>query len=292
MLRLVVGRLGRSGAVERVEKRVIVTRVADGVERTKNLSKSALDRTARALRRFRSRAAALGARVPRVVATGAFRHAKNREAARRFLRQESGLSIEVIAGAREARLALLGVRGAAPEARRLALIDVGGASTEIVVADGERVRAVSRPIGVISLFERGEGARAFTAQAARAFRGVRLRAGRGVPCLAAGGAALAFAAWRASARYLKFGGGGTTLSVAALERLRRQFASAPPSVAARRLGITAAHARLIEPGHAILVAAMRVLGVDRVQPTDRGVAEGLVHEMLARTTKTARKAAK
>ncbi len=285
MIRLAVGRVGRSGRVDLLEKRVEVARVGEGVGRTGRLARAPLERAIRVLRRFRSIAASHGAGLPQVVATAAFRQAANRAAAVRSIERRTGLSVEIIDGDREARLALAGIRTLAPRARKIALIDVGGASTELVVATRRHVVAESFPIGVIALAERGTREASFADAAARAFAASRIRAPRGAPCFAAGGAALAFAAWRDGARYLQFGGGSTTLSVDGLARLARRFASVTKSVAARRLGIATDHARLIEPGHAILVAAMRSLRVARVRPTDRGVAEGLLAELLSGRTR-------
>ncbi|MBI4880379.1 MAG: Ppx/GppA family phosphatase, partial [Planctomycetes bacterium] len=47
------------------------------------------------------------------------------------------------------------------------------------------------------------------------------------------------------------------------------------------LGVTREHADLVPAGYAILDAALATLGLSSVIPTSRGVAEGLLDEMLA-----------
>jgi exopolyphosphatase/guanosine-5'-triphosphate,3'-diphosphate pyrophosphatase len=72
------------------------------------------------------------------VATSAVREARNREEIVQRARKEAGLNLEVISGREEARLICLGVlHGKAPRTRSLCL-DIGGGSTEVASAEGER----------------------------------------------------------------------------------------------------------------------------------------------------------
>src|SRR5438876_199500 len=70
------------------------------------------------------------------VATSAVREAQNGGEFVRAVRDELGIDIRVIRGTEEAHLIYLGARNALDLAgRRVALFDVGGGSTELILAD-------------------------------------------------------------------------------------------------------------------------------------------------------------
>lgn len=78
--------------------------------------------------------------------------ASNREEFVAAALRESGLNIRVIDGNEEARLTLLGVRrGLRVGSRRVLVLDIGGGSTEFVLARGETIEAmVSTGLGASS----------------------------------------------------------------------------------------------------------------------------------------------
>ena len=80
-----------------------VVRLGEGSSGLDHLSMSAIDRGVSALRRMKQIADAHGARV-RAVATSAVREADNRDEFIRAVRQATGVKVEVISGAEEARL--------------------------------------------------------------------------------------------------------------------------------------------------------------------------------------------
>jgi exopolyphosphatase/guanosine-5'-triphosphate,3'-diphosphate pyrophosphatase len=77
----------------------------------------------------------LGAEDIRVVATAAVRSAKNRDEFGAAIEAESGLRVRVLTGHEEARLAFLGATRTftGPLDGSIAVIDVGGGSTEFVI---------------------------------------------------------------------------------------------------------------------------------------------------------------
>jgi exopolyphosphatase/guanosine-5'-triphosphate,3'-diphosphate pyrophosphatase len=90
----------------------------------------------------------------RAVATSAVREARNRRSFLSLLTRESGLSVDVIAGAEEARLVSLAVRARIPalDEGRHVVMDVGGGSAEVIlVVDGEVERAQSFDVGAVRL---------------------------------------------------------------------------------------------------------------------------------------------
>lgn len=149
------------GSLRIVEDRATVTRLSEGALRTGELSLAAVERTLDCLRTYAVRAREAGVRpgALRAVATEGVRMARNPEV---FLEPAAailGRPVEVLSGDDEARLSYLSVAreeprvvGDTPVALRV--IDIGGASTEIVTGRGEIVEdAVSLPIGGVRMTE-------------------------------------------------------------------------------------------------------------------------------------------
>ena len=117
---------------------------------------SAVDRTLAAIRRYRDRARDLGAAEVILVATAAVRLARDGGALLHRLQAEPGIAARVVSGEEEAALTLLGAAwGLGPVAGTFALLDIGGGSTEVLVARGSRIlTVVSLVLGVVQLAER------------------------------------------------------------------------------------------------------------------------------------------
>jgi exopolyphosphatase/guanosine-5'-triphosphate,3'-diphosphate pyrophosphatase len=136
-------------------------KVMAGLGRTKGgaLDPAAMERTLVALARFRSLAALFGIDAPHTVATAAVRDATNGAA---FLAQiaDIGLDVTLLSGEAEAEAAGYGVIAAFDQANGI-VGDLGGGSLELArVADGQIVRRVSFPLGVLRLPEiRARGAK-------------------------------------------------------------------------------------------------------------------------------------
>jgi len=134
------------------------TRLSQGLRPGGRLMREAADRTVRVLKDYAERLKAAGVAGVSVVGTEALRVAADREAFVARVLDETGLMVEVISGEEEARRTLLGIRagvgglvGLAPKL----LVDIGGGSTELTyTADWRSFKAISLPIGAVSLYER------------------------------------------------------------------------------------------------------------------------------------------
>ncbi len=135
------------------EKEVI--RLGHGSGDMKLLEQDAIDRGIAALARMRAIADVHNAKL-RAVATSAVREAQNRNEFIKRARKEADVEIEIISGIEEARLIHLGVRHAiAIGERQMLLCDIGGGSTEIVVAVGEKILlSRSFKLGAVRLTDR------------------------------------------------------------------------------------------------------------------------------------------
>src|SRR6185503_12275338 len=106
---------------------------------TGRLDPQAMERGLRCLDEFRRMA--LARRVDRTlaVATSAIREAENGEEFLRRAREESGLSVRLISGREEGRLIHLAVSRHVDLREKALLIDIGGGSVELTVADASRI---------------------------------------------------------------------------------------------------------------------------------------------------------
>ena len=101
-----------------------------------------------ALRKVVREARALGSEHMVAAATEAVREASDGQAFAREAAASIGVPVHVISAQREARLSFLGVSSRHAVRREWAMIDLGGASTEVVIARGSvMLKSTSLPIG-------------------------------------------------------------------------------------------------------------------------------------------------
>jgi exopolyphosphatase/guanosine-5'-triphosphate,3'-diphosphate pyrophosphatase len=133
---MVIARVGEGSTFEVVDRAKEMVRLGSSGGDMKRLEADAIDRGVAALTRFRQLADSYGAPIT-AVATSAVREAENADEFIRRARNEAGVEVEVISGFEEARLIHLGALQALPiYGRRHFVIDIGGGSTELVLADG------------------------------------------------------------------------------------------------------------------------------------------------------------
>ena len=132
-------------------KRLNTTRLSEGLASSSVLKEEAIERTAKAVASFYETAKNEGAETAFVFATAAVRAASNGQAFVERVKTLCGLTVEVISGETEAEIGILGALGNADGA----IIDIGGASTEIIVRkNGALVYKKSVNIGVVRLHDR------------------------------------------------------------------------------------------------------------------------------------------
>jgi exopolyphosphatase/guanosine-5'-triphosphate,3'-diphosphate pyrophosphatase len=152
-VRLKLARPLPDGSLEALHEERDPVRPGEGVFKTRMISREVGDRVLSTLRRYAALCRRYRARV-RAVGTSAVREAHNKDEILARVRREAGLELEVISGREEARLTCLGVlRGKLPNTSSL-VIDIGGGSTEIASARGERPVALwSLSLGAVRLSE-------------------------------------------------------------------------------------------------------------------------------------------
>jgi len=150
---LVVATASQNG-FDVVAREKSMVRLGEGTGDMKTLSKAAIERGIEALKHMSEIAHAHSAPI-RAVATSAVREASNASDFVHRALKETGVEIEVISGVEEARLIHLGVQLAVDIPTTSLIIDIGGGSTELIVAEGPNelfVRSVK--LGAIRLTNR------------------------------------------------------------------------------------------------------------------------------------------
>ena len=131
-------------------KNVITTRLGEGLATTGVISNEAIERNVTTIKNLVFKLIALGADDVLPFATEAVRSAKNGRDFTSLIRSAVGFDVDVVSGDVEGELGLLG----ALNGRDGGIIDIGGASAEIVVANGgRRVYSHSLPLGAVRLFD-------------------------------------------------------------------------------------------------------------------------------------------
>jgi exopolyphosphatase/guanosine-5'-triphosphate,3'-diphosphate pyrophosphatase len=282
-VRLELARPDPDGALETLHQERDPIRPGEGVFATGSMPKETADRLLSTLRRYAALCRRHKARV-RAVATSALREARNRNEIVRRVREEAGLDLEVVSGKEEARLICLGVlHRKQPDARSL-LVDIGGGSTEVATATGEKPDNLwSLALGSVRLTEVFNASKTVTPKQLRLMRSFVAEIVRKtlptkiskLPKVALGSsgtinAVVSFAssdnASHASARQLS----------QAVDTL----AEMPPD--RRRKRFDPRRADIIVAGAVILEGVTKHLGIDAVTAVNRGLRDGLLVDLLYR----------
>ncbi len=158
-VRLLVAQPSTDGGLVDLERRLILTRLGQGVDATGRFHPDALQRTLDAFAEYAGVIADFGAERVRLVATSAARDASNRDEFFAGARERLGIDAEIISGDEEAALSFRGALTALPDVATPALVmDIGGGSTELVLGSGGTTprieHGLSLDIGSVRLRER------------------------------------------------------------------------------------------------------------------------------------------
>ena len=143
-------RLALSADGKTLYKEIKTTRLSEGLSLTGKLSTAAIERTAKAVADFKSKAERDGAEFVYAFATAAVRGAANGSDFIGYCKNYYAIDIDVISGEIEAQIGLLGALGDSDGG----IIDLGGASCEVTVREcGTTVYAKSVDVGAVRLLD-------------------------------------------------------------------------------------------------------------------------------------------
>jgi exopolyphosphatase / guanosine-5'-triphosphate,3'-diphosphate pyrophosphatase len=269
-----------------------ITRLGGGFIPERGLAPDALERTLFALQEVIEILKSERIEKMRAVGTEALRMACNGSLFVDRVYSETGIPLEIIDGAEEARLSAMGVLGAlVPRPKRCLLFDVGGGSAEFILWDEERMLFHrSYPLGVVHLCEKypsaaqqrkriGEILKGFIADLnAEGFGGTARAPG----CLLVGtaGTVTNLAALRLG--MTEYDWQRVNNFVLSLEDLKPMLGRLEGlSVEEREAlpGMEKGRGDLIVPGLRAVLAIMEMLGKEKLTVSDFGLLEGILLEM-------------
>lgn len=140
-------RLMISDGKKSLKKYVETTKLADGLAKTGILQDAAMERSLFAIQKFVAIVQEYNAEI-HIFATEAVRSAKNSSVFTFDIKRLTDIDVDVVCGDMEAKLGFTG----ASEGQNVCVVDIGGASTEIVCGDnGNILYGKSVPIGAVRL---------------------------------------------------------------------------------------------------------------------------------------------
>ncbi len=292
---LLVAERDASGRLVAVEEHATITRLGEGVDKTRTLAPQAIARTNAALDRFAEIVQRLGVERIDVVGTSAMRDAGGGEAVRAHVKAKLGVDARTISGDEEARLtfagALSGIAAATPTSR-VRVFDIGGGSTEVVHGDrGENaiLFAESYDVGSVRLTERhvqndpptDAELAAIRATARAAFAPVPTFVSDLPPVGIAGTITTIAAVAMKMATYDGARVHGHRLAVREIERVVAELARLPLAERSSVPGLEPKRADVILAGGIVALAYLEHVGADEVIVSDRGVRWGLAETLAS-----------
>ncbi len=280
-----------------------IVRLGDGLSQSGRLSDEAMDRAVGALSVCADKLRRRNVSLSRSVATEACRRAAN---GRKFLarvRDETGIALEIIEPAEEARLAMLGCHKLLEPGDGPALIfDIGGGSTELVLIDQvsgvPKIRSWwSAPWGVVSLTE-SEGRDAIEGEdRVKAYKRMRQRVRRsfdqfeamlpkereGIRLLGTSGTVTTLASVHlALPSYDRRAVDGLHVPIDAMRAISKMIAEMDYDQRSALPCIGPDRADLVVAGCAILEAILEIWPANNLGVADRGIREGILRSLMAR----------
>lgn len=226
------------------------------------------------MRDFAAAAAEEGAAKVYAFATAAVRRAANREEFLGEVRRVAGIEVDVISGEEEAEIGILGALGNSDGG----MIDVGGASTEIIVRrGGKSVYAHSADVGAVRLYDACgrdyDKLNGFIAAALAEYGEVPAC---GAMCAIGGTATTMAAVALALEKYDPAVIDGTRIGVAQAGEMAKKLLSMPVDEVRKMSGMDPRRADIIGGGSLLMYRIMRMLGLSEITVSERDNLEGYV----------------
>jgi exopolyphosphatase/guanosine-5'-triphosphate,3'-diphosphate pyrophosphatase len=280
-----------------------IVRLGEGLSQTGRLSQAAMDRAVSALAICADKLRRRNVSLSRSVATEACRRASNGNEFAERVHNETGIVLDIIEPAEEARLAVLGCHKLLEPGDGPAVIfDIGGGSTELVLVDqsdsGPNIKAWwSAPWGVVSLTE-SEGKEALEGpDRLKAYLRMRERARRsfanfatmlpegreGIRLLGTSGTVTTLASVHlALPAYDRRAVDGLHVPIEAMQKISTMIAEMDYDERSSLPCIGNERADLVVAGCAILEAIIEIWPAKNLGVADRGIREGILRSLMAR----------
>ena len=143
------------GRLDEVVRRLTITRLGEGVDARRRLLPVPITRVRSCLTEYRRELEQLGATRTLAIATSAVRDAENGEAFLGEIEWSFGFTTRLLDGGEEAAMMVRGVTAGRASLEDALVVDIGGGSTELVLAaDGRPGSATSLDVGCVRITER------------------------------------------------------------------------------------------------------------------------------------------
>jgi exopolyphosphatase/guanosine-5'-triphosphate,3'-diphosphate pyrophosphatase len=291
-IRLVVAEVQPDGSYRVLDEDREMTRLGRGLYTSGRLGEGPMEQSLVALGRMKAIAAGFGVTELRAIATSAVREASN---GRDFVRdawRRHRVRIEIVPPEEEARLAFRSVnRHFDLDDRLTAIVDIGGGSTEVILAAGGMIeQVVSLPLGAVRLAERygkSDPLRPKHWKAMRRAIDQAIKDAIGKPPFAAdvmigsGGTFTNLAEMAQAERDGKVTHARDyALSRAEITRWVDRLRETPLDARQHIPGLNPERADIIVAGAAVVARLTKRLGTQRVLVNDRGVRDGVLLSMI------------
>jgi exopolyphosphatase/guanosine-5'-triphosphate,3'-diphosphate pyrophosphatase len=274
-----------------LDRRMTITRLGEGVDRTRALSDEALQRTFSTIAEYAAICGEYGVERLKVTGTSAVRDARNRQTFFEGVRRLTGWEPEVLTGGLEARATFAGVVSDLPGGEPIVVVDIGGGSTELIVGRGEAERLVSLDIGCVRLFEKHlasdppgreelDALREEVTEALRVVRG-ELDVPRGSRLVGVAGTVTQLATLKAGVPvYDPEITHHAVLTHGDVRLLAKRLESLPFEKRKRVRGLDPGRVDVIVAGAEILLAVMDIFDLPEITVSEKDILDGLVLELI------------
>ncbi len=264
-----------------------------------NLTEESIQRVLDTLKRFKEYCNSNGVNQIVTAATSAVREAPNGREFINRVQSDLGIQIELVSGSEEARLIYLGVlSGMALGDDHYIIIDIGGGSTELILADKkDAIALTSSKIGAVRLkndflneepinIERSKFLRTFIQGSLEPSVGKlkrRLQKEKGVSMIATSGTAISLGNLISSdLGQPKQKMHGYKFRKESLEIILEKLIKMPSFEIKKIPSLSERRAEIIIPGALILDTSMEMLGFNELTISERALREGLVVDWMLR----------
>lgn len=279
------------GGLRSLDRRMIITRLGEGVDRRRVLSAEALQRTLATIADFAATCGEYDVQRLRVTGTSAVRDARNRDAFFEGVRRLTGRDPELLTGDQEALTTFAGVRSDLDGPDPLLVVDIGGGSTELIYGAAAPERLVSLDFGCVRMFEKHlasdppapDELRALRQEVESALRAFRdsFDAPSSTRLVGVAGTVTQLATLKSGLPvYDPDVTHHMVLSHGDVRLLAKRLASLPYSKRKRIKGLEPGRVDVIVAGAEILVSVMEAFDAAEVLVSEKDILDGLVLELI------------
>lgn len=287
---LLVARLQRRNKIEPLFQAIASPRLGEGLVSGKKLKPKAVARTRRALKKLQNQAAVFKPDYALAVGTNVFRRAKDGKTVTQHFAEKLDMPLIVLSAEEEAKLEFLGAVTGLRMGGRVAVVDVGGGSSEIIWGNKKRIqKKISLEIGAVRLKEKISSMKKYDEETILTLKEEAARKIRLLPQLKSyplavltGGTATTLAAFSLGLKkYRAEKVHGFKTTPAGLEEQIEKLARLNLTERRRKLAFDPTRADIIVPGGIILSEILRRLQIKKVIISDHGLRWGVIYSYFS-----------